>query len=167
MIVAEGTLSWAEFRGAQYLHLRPRPWLRVVGWLLLVLCAAMLVPALLDGLTSETPGTAYTFVGALLYLGLWFFVYIPWQARRMFTQQKALREPLRLEASGEGLWASTSIAHGAYPWSHLHKWKEGKSLFLLYFSDSLFCIVPKRCFAHPGDVVSFRSLLVKNGRQAT
>ena len=73
--------------------------------------------------------------------------------------------PARLQITDTGVTASNSFGQGTYPWSHFHKWKEGKSLLLVYYSDVLFIIVPKRCFDRQEDLDRFRNLLLTNVRR--
>ena len=45
------------------------------------------------------------------------------------------------------------------PWSDLTKWREGEGLFLLYGSDLIFYVLPKRAFQDAAAVDAFRDLL--------
>lgn len=53
------------------------------------------------------------------------------------------------------------------PWSDYLRWKEGGKCFLLYMSDNLFQIVPKRFFHSDSDIDTFREMLtMRIGRVA-
>jgi len=167
-VVVEGQLTMAEFLRAQYLHLRPRPWVAIVGGV--ILGASLFVIGLSWALRSSErgiPSSAVVLLGVLLYLAILFFGYLPWRFRRLFTQQKGLHGSFRLEFADGGVSASTAHGQAQCPWSHIHKWKEGRHLLLLYFSDAMFAIVPKRCFGTKEQLHEFTTLLSRNARRAT
>ncbi|HEY4146086.1 YcxB family protein [Pinirhizobacter sp.] len=58
-----------------------------------------------------------------------------------------------------GVAARTEQGNSVKPWSDYLKWKEGKSVFLLYLSDHMFQIVPKRFFAAHEDIDAFRNVI--------
>jgi len=62
-------------------------------------------------------------------------------------------------ASDDGFTIQMENALVKKPWSDFLKWKEGKTLFVVYISDNMFQLVPKRFFSLPEDVTSFRNLL--------
>ena len=40
-------------------------------------------------------------------------------------------------------------------WSFVRKWKEGRHLFPIYHTDTLFQLIPKRCIRSASDVQCF------------
>jgi hypothetical protein len=168
LIDVVGQISFADFRAAQYVHLRPRPWLRYVGTLLLMLALVVLLVGLCADFATPSSHTNSLLMAALLvYIAAFFFVYLPWRYRRLYRQQKALHGPIRFQVAETGVTTTSSVGQVVFPWSHFHKWKEGKVVFLLYFSDALFTAVPKRFFDRHDDMVAFRNLLNANVRRAT
>ncbi len=99
-------------------------------------------------------------LGALGILGgyaLLLFVVAPISARIAYRQQKSLQRPFSFSWTESGFTTvrppdSTSLM----PWSDYRKWLEGKNLFLLYHSNRLYQLVPKRAFADEESVASFR-----------
>jgi len=168
VIDLSGLISLTDYRAAQYVHLRPRPWLRYVGVLLLVLVVVVLLAGLWPDFATPSSGTSSLTIAALLaYLAILFFIYLPWRFGRLYQQQKAFHAPVRLQVTEEGVTTTSSVGHAVLPWSHFRKWKEGKAVFLLYITDALFTVVPKRFFEREDEMVSFRKLLAANVKQAT
>jgi hypothetical protein len=98
----------------------------------------------------------------LAFLGYLFFylaLVLPNKWKRIYRQQKSLRMPYRLEITEEGISGKTEKMQGSNPWSDYVRWKEGNGVFLLYWSDSLFQVIPLRFFATEGQIESFRGLL--------
>jgi hypothetical protein len=47
-------------------------------------------------------------------------------------------------------------------WQHYLKFRETQEIFLLYYSESLYHILPKRLFTHVSEIDRLRNLLQKN-----
>lgn len=133
---------------AMWANMRPRPWLRVVGCLLACLFLVVLV---LEGLKLRSQGLDYhpfwVLLVAALYFLLVFLVWYPWRTRRHYRQQKASGAPFTLTADDSGMEFSGEFSTGRTPWDQLWKWKEAPCVFLLYYTDVLYLILPKRCFS--------------------
>jgi hypothetical protein len=54
-------------------------------------------------------------------------------------------------------------AQSLTPWADYRKWTENGELFLLYQSDRLFQMMPKRAFASAEDMRELRDFLVAAG----
>ena len=78
--------------------------------------------------------------------------------KRTFAKYKALHEPFRLEFTEGGMSAFSSIGQSALAWDYLLTLKEGKLLFLIYQTDNLFHIFPKRFLAGPDSVAQLRNV---------
>jgi hypothetical protein len=77
---------------------------------------------------------------------------IPRRARRLFAQQKGLQRPKTLRWDAAGLSWKSEQGEATTPWSDFLKYKESDRLYVLYLSDALFLMVPKRVF--PDDVLA-------------
>jgi len=153
----KGALLQRDYVQAQFLHMRPRKAFAVVG--VLLLCLAGVALFLGDG--------ALPLVGALTFLAAQFFVYIPWRARRAFTQYKALSEPVTITLQDDGLCFEREHGNGILPWSQIVKWKGSRDLFLLYPADHIFHLVPRHFFESEAAFSAFRSTVVARiGRYA-
>jgi len=135
-----------------------RPAIRILLALIavLVVLLALLDPrSLTDPILLALGGAA-----ALLLLTIW--LAIPFHARRHFRQAAALRDEI------EATWDENSIrfssAHGNsnLAWREFHRWAENDRLFLLYQSQMLYNIVPKRALDE-GKMLDLRNRLEQAG----
>ncbi|MGD0866682.1 MAG: YcxB family protein [Rhizomicrobium sp.] len=152
-------LEPSDYLAASILHAR-RTFLILpaVGLLLGVVGAARLLSPTEDGgqLGRMMIGSG----GACLVVYLLSrFVLLRRRTRRIFRQQKGLQRPFEMDWSGDSLKLTTETGNNSLPWSHLLKWREGKRLFLLYLSDVMFYIVPKRAFPDEAAIDEFREVL--------
>ncbi|HEY0231396.1 MAG TPA: YcxB family protein, partial [Dokdonella sp.] len=80
---------------------------------------------------------------------------LPRRARRLFAQQKNLQRPVTFSWDEDGLaWASVN-GSGRTPWADYLKWRQNERLYLLYHSDLMFQMLPKRAFASAAQQQSF------------
>lgn len=77
---------------------------------------------------------------------------LPAMSRRSFAQQKWLRDEVEVTWSDEGILFETSKSHSRHDWDDFGKWAENRTVFVLFFADSLFSMIPKRVLtAHEVD----------------
>ena len=132
---AEGVIQESDYVRSQYLHIRPRPILAVIGVVILALFAWALVAS-----------PSWVMTGVAAYLALWFLVIIPWRAKKIYRQYKALSESVSVEVRDDGLFFKRSNGEGLVPWSHIVKWRQSKKLLLLYPANNIFHLVPSHFF---------------------
>lgn len=167
MIELTGKLEAKDYVRAQYLHIRPRPVFKIVGTLLLLLLGWAIWYSYWGGGSGDLTAYDLMLPGAVVYLVSNYYVYIPWKARRIFAQQKSFHRDAQSKFDDAGLAASSEVGEVTIPWSDYLKWKENGHMFLLYFSEPSFQMIPKRHFATSGDIKGFRRLLEsKIGRSA-
>lgn len=157
MIEANGTLEASDYVRAQYLNMRPRRTYMVLGLVVLSLFLWAIWYTFFGG--GPRGMTGYVLLAAAAYLILNFFVYIPWKARKTFRQQKSLQREMTLRFDDSGLAIEAENSQGRIPWSDFLKWKENDRLFLLYISDPLYHMVPKRLFKSSSEVDSVREVM--------
>lgn len=87
------------------------------------------------------------------------FFYMPWKAKRVFRQQKSLQYPFEFAWDGESFITRNEKGNSNTPWSDYTKWRENQQMFLLYHSDVMFQMVPKRAFPDDTSVDEFRRAL--------
>jgi hypothetical protein len=90
----------------------------------------------------------------LFFLALYRFYLRPYQIARSFDQNKELSSPFEMELTEEGYSISNSYGSGRIPWKDFAKWKEDKQIILLYRTDNMFNMVPKRLL-HDGTDVQY------------
>jgi hypothetical protein len=154
-----GTYTTADLISATWIHLRPRRSLGILG-VVVILLSLVAVYLAFFGQYSAHPGwSRWILVAALLYLALALGLGIPYRSHRTYQQRKDLQRPCSFSPSDSGLLFSTEGASGTKPWSDYLKWKEGRDTILLYMSDNLYQMIPKRFFASEKDLEMFRELL--------
>ena len=149
-MLIEGVVSERDYVAAQFLHLRPRRIFSIIGVVLVTLFLAV---------TIAMP-SIYSF-GVLSYLLGYFFIFIPWWAKKTYRQYKAASEPFSIELREKGLYFVRENAQGLIPWNEILKWKCNKKLLLLYPASSLFCVLPLSIFKSQDDTVAFQDELKK------
>ena len=159
MTTVQQDLKPEDYRHAVFLHLRPRPIIGLAGLLVL----ALFVFALVLKLTSPDPWDRLTFIllGGSVYLGVYFFVLIPRRANKSFAQNRFLKDHGECDIDDTGLHTRSDLGATEIPWDHLHKWKESKRMLLLYPTDTMYIIFPRRLFDAEG-WEEFRELAGKN-----
>lgn len=166
MIEIEGQITPRDYVQAQYLHVRPRP---LFGCLEIGLLFFSVLIAGFFIFTFVREGENLAWLLVLLaaggYLAAYFFWYLPWFARRLYGQQKALQSAFRMRVTEEGVFAETEHGQALTPWSFVLKWKEGRHLFLIYHADVLFQMIPKRCIKSESDTEALRALLKSRARR--
>jgi YcxB-like protein len=84
---------------------------------------------------------------------------LPRRARRRFAQQKSLHGEVQFDWDEDGLAWATERGSGKTPWGDYLKWREDDRFILLYQTDVLFQMVPKRAFANAHEKDDFLSCL--------
>jgi len=82
------------------------------------------------------------------------FVVVPRQLSRVFTQQKDLSAPFEMNLSDQEFSMRNEFGESHLPWDSFVKWKEDKEMLLLYRSDVLFHMLPKRLL-HSDDELGY------------
>lgn len=163
MITLQCKLKPEDYIKAQYLHMQPSPWLKYLGITLLSLCLVVLVAS---GPSSVSLTTTFSAFAPIFLLGLLYafilFAVIPWKVRRIFAQQKTLHVEYQTAISPEMIESTSENGNMRMRLSDFHKYKVGKDLILLYHSQALFHMFPRRFFASEEDFKTFLSYLEAN-----
>lgn len=69
------------------------------------------------------------------------------RSRRIFAQQKSLHDAFEFSWDETGCDLSTASARSRHPWADFRQWAEGPDGIILYQSDALFNMLPKRAFS--------------------
>lgn len=132
-----------DYLGAIRLNLRPRKSLRIVGTVLLalialVVCAALGMAAAGGQMSNRTWGGLFI----LVYVPLWYFVIVPFQASRTYKASPLLARPTAVEISEECVRFNNGDGEARVPWEDFIRWKANKRLLLLYTAPSAYAILP-------------------------
>lgn len=144
------------------LNLRPRAAWAAVGLVVLALAALAIMLGVWDLMHGKAEAWDVIGVLAIGYFPVWYFVYLPIRVRKLYKQQRMLNEPHEVTFSESGVSTTHSTGSGTLPWSNIHKWRESDELFLIYQSDALFSIFPKRHFGLAGEIERFRHFLASS-----
>jgi hypothetical protein len=140
--------------------MRPRKLLGTAGAILLLLAVAVLgIVVYRYFTTGEGLVLVLALAGSLSYLALWFFAFLPCRLARTYRQQKLLQDELLVEISDTHLTTKSQHGQGALPWEVFHRWKMANDLVLVYQSDVLFHIFPRRAFSSSEEFQNFQTLL--------
>jgi hypothetical protein len=160
-------LTAEDYLSANRLHLLSR-WRYVA--VILVACvvvigvfpnvhARMSVSELLSASGNEL--AIFAVILAVAYLAV-NFVTLPRTTRGIFDRQKSLQRPYEMSWDDSGMTAVGENGTNSAPWSDFLKWREHKRVFVIYMSDAMFWMVPKRCFADSAQAEAFGRLLREN-----
>ncbi|UJW84030.1 YcxB family protein [Devosia sp. SL43] len=138
---------------------RPRVWM-IFGLLWLAFVAFLI--AFADGLSNIALTLGLACLPFIVMLGLTPLM-TPITARRNFARQRSLQGDLTLSWSEAGLRTVSEYGTFEIPWSHFNRRAENGNLFLLFESDRLYRLIPKRVLTteQQADV---RSLIESVGR---
>lgn len=139
---AAGLYSWSSLRQPRTVVSLLLAWLLGLAFLSwLVLGAAITDPAaLLDNASFLLALSASPFVAIAALM----LVMVPITARRTFHQQRSLQGELGYRWSAGGLGIDTEYADFDMPWTHFQRWAEDGRSILLFESDRLYRVIPKR-----------------------
>ncbi|PAW80158.1 MAG: hypothetical protein B9S32_02150 [Verrucomicrobia bacterium Tous-C9LFEB] len=144
-IKASGTLSFSDYSNFQRITTRKME--RHCIALLCLFTVISILPHLLPNTTkveiNYIPYILWIFIAAI-YVGIRY--YTPKVGRRVFIQQKDLQLEQTILLNDFGFSSSTNIGKAAFDWSYFVKWKCENDLLILYRSEVLAHILPKRFF---------------------
>jgi hypothetical protein len=131
---------------AQLLHIRPRPMLKWLGLLtLLIFTVGTIIHIIITPIRSVS-WTPLCIFGVIAYLVFYHRVLLPKHSLKIFTQRKGLHLPYDIEITEDMYSAESERGNSRFPWSDFHKYKQNNSTILLYQSDGLFNIFRKHWF---------------------
>ncbi len=141
-MIVEGIIRESDFVAAQFLNFRPRPVWAVIGIPILAFLAY-------DAVEKLVFESSYSLTLWFACCIAFFALYLPWKAKRTYSQLKVLSEPLSVEFRDDGVFYQREHSQGLMLWSHFHKWRANKKLMLLYPASNMFIMVPSHFFATP------------------
>ena len=155
----KGQVTAKDYINAQWLHLRPRILFRYIGFVISIFIGIGLVGTVVDAIAGDDVELIFWVIwGAFLYAGIWFLAINPVRWKKHYKQQKLLHEPFEFVFSDDRIQSRSKVGEGLLDWDVFLKWKEGKNTFLLYQSDILMHILPKRYIKTTEQIDEFRNL---------
>lgn len=142
------------------LNMRPRKTWAIAAIALLATGAVGVGSFRWRAVTGEMGWPELIVAALVAWLVLWLWVFLPRQVRKLYLQQRSLQEPFEAAFDAAGMRFNNARGDATLPWTDVHKWRESKRLFLIYQSDALFHLLPKRCFGSEAEQKDLRELLL-------
>jgi len=151
-------LTANDYIAAQFLHLSWR-FYALMGVLFFVLFVAG------DYVWDpENFGSGWIF-GVGLWV-IWFSIFsvvhvweVKRRARKTYAQQKTLRVVHENRITDDMLSTHSEMGDVRHKWIDFHKWKANKGMILVYLSDRMFVMFPRRSFASTDEFEDLQKLL--------
>lgn len=86
---------------------------------------------------------AFGLLGGILGISVQRYIYLNYKSNKIYSQQKELHRPIKMEFSDEGITTITKNGSNLSPWSNFCRYKSNKNYILLFYSDALFLMLPK------------------------
>lgn len=162
-------LTESDYLDAQALHMKSSRRRAMLFWSVILGFALAGIWVLIYGrgslsnpqLAGVLGGTIGGVVGGILTTLAVRHLYLPRGYRRVFRQQKSLQLPFHLSWSDDGFVSENEQGSLKTRWSDIVNWKENEQLFVLYVSDLMFHILPKRAFPDEHTISAFRGRLAR------
>jgi len=150
-----GVVSEQDFVEAQRIHRH-----RTAVWINAVLIAIALAGVVLLAAGTKKWGliVAMGGIGGLIGEAIQARLYIPAQARKHYRQFKGIDAPITYRWSADTICVETNRGAGERSWSDFQRVRESNQLILLYTTDALFEVVPKRWFRDEKQAAEFSTL---------
>ena len=130
-----GTVRESDYVKSQYLYMRPRPILAVLGVVVLGLFV-----------WAATMDSDPFIIIFLVVVAIFFAAYTPWSAKRTYRNYTALSQPSKVEISDNGIFFESPTGSNLVPWSHFVKWRKNTELILIFPTPRLFHLLPRHFF---------------------
>jgi hypothetical protein len=146
------TLTAEDCIHARRLAMRPRPAMRRIFYVVLVLFAITMAWSVIDGAsTRDSNSSVWLFLGLGAYFCAIYFLGMPYRVRRVFKQQKSLQAPVEMELTDTHFLASSANGTFQMPWKDFHKWKKNDRMVLVYQSEAVMHPIPMRALPDAPD----------------
>ena len=87
------------------------------------------------------------------------YLIIPFNAKRQFKQNRALRGEMVLSLSEQEVGLKAETGESKLQWGDVHKWKHSGGIYLLYITSNMFHMIPSRAL---DDENELSNLLLKH-----
>jgi len=162
----KGQFQWTDYLAAQLLHAQPSGSQKIIQYVAYTFVALIFVAVLYlffrYGGKIENVFPIILFILAVIFPIFYRKVFMPNQVKKSFEQQKGMSLPFEFEFTETGMLTSNKLGNNTLPWEYFTKWKENEDIIILYQSDSVIHMLPKRLFANPEELEVVKSLLEKN-----
>jgi len=161
----KGQLEWTDYRDSQLLHMQFNRVVRFMLYGVYLVFVFAFVSELYSIATGQHGAQLSDIVPIFIFLAiypLYRYVILPNRIKKIYAQQKELHSPFEIEFTDTAMIFSNEFGNATRPWNHFTKWKENDELILLYHSDVIYNILPKRIFTDPQQIDAVKSYLENN-----
>jgi hypothetical protein len=164
MVNLNGKYELADLKAAQNLHAMPGKGTKVVLAFLLGIFVMLTVGAIVLAALGRLAWLLAIYpVFIVGVMALFWFVLRPAQIARIYRQHKELSSGFEMELDDDAYNIKNAYGSGRIPWKDFLKWKEDGKIILLYRSENMFNMVPKRLLAGEAQARYVIEQLEKNG----
>ena len=162
MITVTYSVALEDFINAQRLHRARLSWWRrslrwlISVWVLLVFCAGLASWVTTNGLRFNAHILPVLVVCLGWLLAVWMLPKYSW--RKTFEKDQRLHQEVTIRISGEGIHFVTPNSDARAGWGLFTRYLESDKIFVLYQSNQIMNVIPKRFFGS-GEVQQFHELL--------
>ncbi len=153
MIEFKGQYDLSDFKKAQRLHTQIGRMSARADSYLIGLLALLTIAGVVLAVMGRVPWLFTCYLA--LFLGVYVlfqFVLIPRQLTRVFKQRKDLSAPFEMELTEQEFEIRNEFGVTHLPWKDFVKWKENGEMLLMYRSDTMFHLLPKRLLPKTDDI---------------
>lgn len=163
MVSLKGQYELEDVKAAQDLHARSGVFMQWVAYVLIGVLALFVVTGVVFALMHKGTWTVVIYPAFILaFLGLYRYWLRPSTIARAYRQHKDLASPFEMELNDEGYSIQNEYGSGKTPWKDYIKWKADAKMILLYKSDNMFNMVPRRLLSEVGQAEYIFDQLAKN-----
>ena len=137
-------LTYQDYLNAELLNLNSKVMVRLLPSGLILIGIISIIKFLLAFQEVQHLAIALIGFGLIAFVLVVRFVLIPNRVRKIFSQQKSLHQETEIAISEEGLILENQIGNAMIPWKNFIKWLEDDDVLLLFHSDLLMNMIPKR-----------------------
>jgi hypothetical protein len=140
----EGQYLWRDFLQAQRLNTKPHFLTKIIQVIILLFGIALIIFVLLRKELAEYIPLAGVIIIAFLTIISINYLYIPYQIKKLFMQNKGGQLPFVMEIEEKTINIRNEMSNSTRLFSDYIKWKEDEKIITLYISDNMFTMIPKR-----------------------
>jgi hypothetical protein len=133
-----------DFIQAQWIHVKPRRVYAIAGIIIILLNLIVMVGSGIQYFSGSYDGKLFFLLLCLLFYFSALILWRRYKIKKVYRQQKSLQREVNVEINERGVVFSTENGNYRLDFVDVHKYKDSSSVLLLYHSDMMFNIIPKK-----------------------
>jgi YcxB-like protein len=165
----KGQYQWTDYLATQLVHAQTSRFAKIF----IFFCGMLVFSSMLYLFFNMGDQKIEDIIPILLFLLVFVLVFfispifyrkvvLPKQVKQAFAQQKNLSLPFEIEFTETGMNFSNAIGNNTWTWEYFTKWNENEDIIVLYQSDNVIQMIPKRLLVDQQQLDMVKSLLQKN-----